>query len=88
VQALVDLACSHAGKDNITVVMMLIPWQELQTKKDVPLRIIIKKKKKRRPWLWVLIGLGLVLLALAVAGAAWAIFRFPIPHFFIPSPTP
>jgi serine/threonine protein phosphatase PrpC len=88
VQALVDLACSHAGKDNITVVMMLIPWQELQTKKDVPLKIIIKKKKKRRPWLWVLIGLGLVLLALAVAGAAWAIFRFPIPHFFIPSPTP
>jgi protein phosphatase len=27
-QALVDLACAHNGKDNITVVMMLVPWQD------------------------------------------------------------
>jgi len=28
-QALVDLACAHNGKDNITVVMMLVPWQDI-----------------------------------------------------------
>jgi protein phosphatase len=31
-QALVDLACARDGKDNITVVMMLIPWGEMETK--------------------------------------------------------
>jgi serine/threonine protein phosphatase PrpC len=82
-QALVDLACARAGRDNITVVMMLVPWQELQTEQDVP-----EKKKKRRLWLWALLGLGFLLLALVIAGLAWTIFHFRLPPFFIPSPTP
>jgi serine/threonine protein phosphatase PrpC len=82
-QALVDLACARAGRDNITVVMMLVPWQELRTEQDLPI-----KKKKRKPWLWALLGLGLVLLALVIAGLVWAIFHFDLPPFFIPSPTP
>ena len=32
-QALVDLACARDGKDNITVVMMLVPWEGSGDKK-------------------------------------------------------
>jgi protein phosphatase len=42
-QALVDLACARDGKDNITVVMMLVPWEEMETKKDLQ----IKKKGRK-----------------------------------------
>jgi PPM family protein phosphatase len=34
-QALVDLACAHKGKDNITVVMMLVPWQDFLKNHDL-----------------------------------------------------
>jgi serine/threonine protein phosphatase PrpC len=80
-QALVDLAISRAGKDNITVVLMLIPWQELQANQNMP-----AKKKKRKPWLWVLASL--VVLALVMVGLAWVIYRFDLPPIFVPSPSP
>jgi serine/threonine protein phosphatase PrpC len=31
-QALVDLACAHNTKDNITVVLLLVPWQAILKK--------------------------------------------------------
>jgi protein phosphatase len=74
-QALVDLACARDGKDNITVVMLLVPWQELPTEDAEPIEK--KKKKKRKLWLWAL--LSFVLLALVIAGAAWAIYHFDLP---------
>jgi protein phosphatase len=42
-QALVDLACARNGKDNITVVMMLVPWGKLEIKNDLQ----PKKHKKK-----------------------------------------
>ena len=63
-QALIDLACTRNGRDNITVVMMLVPWRQAQAKHALP---IIKQRIK--VWQWALLGLaGLILLALVVAG--------------------
>ena len=68
-QALVDLACARDGKDNITVVMMLVPWEEMETKKDLQI-----KKKGRKYWQWLFLGLaGLLLLALLIAGLIWVV---------------
>jgi serine/threonine protein phosphatase PrpC len=75
-QALVDLACSRVGQDNITVVLMLIPWGKKQS-----------KKKNNQFWKWALIGLAaLLILAVVIAGLTWAIFRFALPP--VPTPTP
>jgi serine/threonine protein phosphatase PrpC len=64
-QALVDLACSREGKDNITVVLMLVPW-----KKELP------EKEAGKPWLRALKGLvGKVLLTLANAGQTKRVIR-------------
>ena len=63
-QAMIDLACARNGRDNITVVMMLVPWGETQAKHALP---IIKKRIK--VWQWAVLGLaGLILLALVIAG--------------------
>ena len=68
-QALVDLACARNGKDNITVVMLLVPLGS-----EPP------KKKKSKFWQWALLGLvGLVLLAFIISGLAWVIFQFVLP---------
>ena len=73
-QALVDLACSRNGKDNITVALILVPWGEE-----------LSGKKRSNFWQWALWGLvGLVLLALVIAGLAWVIVRIVLP----PVPTP
>jgi protein phosphatase len=34
-QALVDLACERGGKDNITVVMLLVPWEDARINQEV-----------------------------------------------------
>jgi serine/threonine protein phosphatase PrpC len=66
-QSLVDLACAHQGNDNITVVLILVPWEATT-------------KKKSNFWRWALLGLaGLVLLALVIVLASWVVFRFIIP---------
>jgi protein phosphatase len=71
-QALVDLACARNAKDNITVVMMLVPWQDLPAGHDLP-----AQEKKRKYWRWALWGLaGLVLLALFIAWLKWAGLAF------------
>jgi serine/threonine protein phosphatase PrpC len=44
-QALVNLACARNGKDNITVVMMLVPWQDPPSEQDLE-----TKKKKWMFW--------------------------------------
>lgn len=82
-QALVDLACARGGKDNITVVMLLVPWQDTRPKQEVQ-----NKKKKRKYWLWALwVLIGLVLLALFITGLAWVVFHFILPTVSIPLPT-
>jgi serine/threonine protein phosphatase PrpC len=82
-QALVDLACKRDAQDNITVVMVLVPWQ------DLPARPGEKAKKKAGNfWLWTLWGMvWLVLLALIMAGLAWAVFHFRLPPGSTPIPT-
>jgi hypothetical protein len=68
-QALVNLACLRQGRDNITVVLMLVPWEKTQP-----------KEKESKFWLWAPWGLaGLFLLALAMVGLIWVIFRFILP---------
>ncbi len=81
-QALVDLACARNGKDNITVVMMLVPWQKILIKKDSE-----TKKKERKSWLWGLCVVGgLILLALVISGLMLGLFHFFPPHIPIPLP--
>ena len=66
-QALVDLACRREAKDNITVVMMLIPPGVTETKQGLP-----AIKMERKIWRLVLWGLlGLFVLALVLAGLIW-----------------
>jgi PPM family protein phosphatase len=67
-QTLVDMACARGGKDNITVVLLLVPWQDMRLKQEV------QTKKERKYWLWGLIGL--FLLALFITGLAWVVFHF------------
>jgi len=68
-QTLVDLACARGGKDNITVVLLLVPWGQK------PLR-----RKEITFWQWALMGgAGVILSALLVSGLAWLILRFIFP---------
>jgi PPM family protein phosphatase len=50
-QSLVDLACARGGKDNITVVMLLVPWKDTQINQEVQ-----TKKKERKFLFWELQG--------------------------------
>jgi uncharacterized membrane protein YcjF (UPF0283 family) len=75
-QALVDLACSREGIDNITVVLILVPW-EVQT------------KKKSNFWRWALLGLAvLILLALVIILTTWAVLNFILPPAATLTPPP
>jgi serine/threonine protein phosphatase PrpC len=66
-QALVDLACSRGGNDNITVLLILAPWESMQ-------------KKEGGFWRWALLGLAfLVLLGLVILLVTWAAFNFILP---------
>ncbi len=66
-KALVDTACSHKGKDNITVVLMQYPWETAL-------------EHKSRFWIWAIAGLaGLIVLASIIALAAWTIFNYVLP---------
>jgi serine/threonine protein phosphatase PrpC len=66
-QALVDLACSRQGNDNITVVLMHVPCE-------------IHPGRKSHFWRWVMLGLaGLILLALIIALSTWVALNFILP---------
>jgi protein phosphatase len=66
-QALVDLACARQGKDNITVVLMLVPPEPM------PLR-------KSKFWFWALLVLaGLVLLAVLITVVTWVVLNYLLP---------
>jgi serine/threonine protein phosphatase PrpC len=82
-QALVNLACARDGKDNITVVLLLVPWQNLLGESD----LTKAKSKKSKFWLWSLWGIvGLVFLALVLAALAWVAFHYILPP--VPTPIP
>jgi PPM family protein phosphatase len=67
-QALVNLACERGGQDNITAVMILVPWGA------------VSDPKRNRFWKWVLIGLvGLVLISFLIALIGWAVFTLLLP---------
>jgi serine/threonine protein phosphatase PrpC len=67
-ELLVDLACSREGQDNITVVMVLVPWEEIQV------------TRKTRFWKWVLWGLvALFVLAILMAILTLVIVLFALP---------
>jgi serine/threonine protein phosphatase PrpC len=84
VQALVDLACARNGKDNITVVMMLVPSGEMGIQKDLQINQKVGKYGQ-----WVLLGLaGLILLALLTPGLVWMVYQFIRPLLSILIPTP
>ncbi len=64
-QTLVDLACEREGKDNITVVMLCVPWG-LQQPKGILIEF----------WQKALLGLlGVFMAALIISGLAWVILR-------------
>jgi len=66
-QALVDLACSRGGTDNITVALLLVPTEPLVEKKRSYLKL-------------VLYGLtALIILALVMLLMTWAVLHFILP---------
>jgi protein phosphatase len=71
-QSLVDLACARGGKDNITVVMLLVPWQGSHLEPSTQRR----KNRSWASWKWI----GIILLGfLIIIGLAWVVFHFVIP---------
>ena len=72
---LVDLACKRGGFDNITVVLLLVPWGEAE-------------KKGNKLWLRVILGMAaLALLALIILLTFWVVFHFILPPSFTLTPT-
>ena len=66
-QALVALACARRAKDNITVVLMLVP----------PVSTPARKSKF---WFWALVGLaGLALVAILITVVTWAVLNYILP---------
>jgi protein phosphatase len=75
VDKLIQVACEREGKDNITVVMLLVPQGALPDRKPT------------RFWKWVLIAvLGLLLVSLLVVLATWAVLTYVLPPSFTPTP--
>jgi serine/threonine protein phosphatase PrpC len=67
-QKLINLACQRGGQDNITAVMLLVPWGA------------VPGRKTGRFWKRVLISLaGLILISLIFALLGWAIFSYLLP---------
>ena len=67
-QSLLNLALSRKAQDNITVILMMLPWGNRSS------------KKKGRFWklaLWALAGL--CLLGLLIAGVSWGVFHYILP---------
>jgi PPM family protein phosphatase len=80
--ALVNLACTRNARDNITVVMMLVPPGPLLANQPLP---VIRKERKYLKWLlWGLVGL--ILLTLVIAGLIGLLSHFFQPLISIPTP--
>ena len=76
-QALVDLACARQAKDNITVVLMQVPWKGREEEKDGR-----RGNKERNLWMWLLIGIvSLCLLALLATCLIFVFLRYIYPVF-------
>lgn len=74
-QNLIDLACERNGQDNITAVMILVPWGA------------VPDRRPGRFWKWALIGLaGLLLVFLFIASIVWAAFSWLLPPSYTPTP--
>ncbi len=83
-QRLVDLACSRQVKDNVTVVLLLVPWDDSPQKSNTR-----GKKKPGKLWPWIFWGLiGLLCLAILLIGLLWLVFHYVPPIIPIPSLTP
>jgi len=68
-QALVDLANARGGKDNVTVVILLVPRAERPP-----------EKTERIFWQWAVIGfLGVILAALILSALAWVLLSLILP---------
>jgi hypothetical protein len=68
-QALLDLALERDGRDNITVVMLSVPWGNKQPRKLLD-----------KFWQWAVLGLlVLILAALLISSLAWIIIRMLVP---------
>ena len=77
-QALLNLALSRKAQDNITVILMMLPWQGRSS-----------KRKKSRFWTLALGGLaGLCLVSLLIAGISWGVFRYMLPPAVTPALIP
>jgi protein phosphatase len=80
-RTLVDLAVKRNAQDNITVVLLLVPWQNLPDSQAVQ-----TKTKPRNYWPWIILGLViLALLALVISGLILVYFRFIAPLISIPT---
>jgi len=67
-QALVDLACARHGRDNITVILILVPRESAPAKKG-------------KFWIWAFLGLvGLIVLAVLIAVVTWVVFNYILPR--------
>ena len=68
-QALVNLANARGGKDNVTVVILLVPRAERPP-----------EKTERIFWQWAVIGfLGVILAALILSALAWVLLSLILP---------
>ncbi len=75
VQTLINQACDRGGRDNITVVLMLVPWGA------------VPPQPLGRFWKWILIGLAaLLLLGFLIALVGWLAFKYILPFSFSPFP--
>jgi protein phosphatase len=74
-QALVELACQRTGQDNITAILLLVPWT------PAPAR------RASRFWIYLLWGvIALVFMALLIALGSWLVFGVWLPPSATPTP--
>jgi predicted tellurium resistance membrane protein TerC len=71
----VELACQRKGQDNITAILLLVPW------KPAPVR------RASRFWIYLLWGvIALVFMALLIVLGSWLVFDVWLPPSVTPTP--
>jgi protein phosphatase len=77
-QALQSLALSRKAQDNLTVILMMMPWREGA-----------QQNRKRRFWTLALGGLaGLCLVSVLIAAIGWGVLNYVLPPAVTPTPLP